>query len=43
MAILSTGPIENNISGITGAQPTQFVTIKIDNRNLIDVFNIHLL
>lgn len=32
MAILSTGP-----------RPTQFVTIKIDNLNLTDVFNIHLL
>lgn len=31
MAILSTGPIENNPVG--GVRPTQQVTIKIDNRN----------
>lgn len=43
MAILSTGPIENNISGITGIRPTQFVTVKIDNRNATDVFTVLLL
>ncbi|MGE6578486.1 YVTN family beta-propeller repeat-containing protein, partial [Paenibacillus xylanexedens] len=43
MANLSTGPIENNISGVTGTRPTQFITVKIDNRNLTDVFNVLLL
>ncbi|WP_246318262.1 BclA C-terminal domain-containing protein [Paenibacillus taichungensis] len=43
MAILSTGPIENNISGVTGTRPTQFVTVKIDNRDSIDVYSVLLL
>ncbi|MEK4438994.1 hypothetical protein [Paenibacillus sp. FSL K6-2862] len=32
MAVLSTGPIANN--PVSGIRPTQFVTIKIDNRNV---------
>ncbi|MDT9720872.1 YVTN family beta-propeller repeat-containing protein, partial [Paenibacillus sp. ClWae2A] len=43
MAILSTGPIENNISGITGIRPTQSVTVKIDNRNATDMFTVLLM
>ncbi|GAS79969.1 hypothetical protein [Paenibacillus amylolyticus] len=42
MAILSTGPIENNISGITGIRPTQSVTVKIDNRNETEMFTVLL-
>ncbi|WP_413408607.1 hypothetical protein [Paenibacillus amylolyticus] len=33
MAILSTGPIENN--PVSGVRPTQQLTINIDNRNLV--------
>ncbi|UOK64655.1 hypothetical protein MT997_09525 [Paenibacillus sp. OVF10] len=42
MAILSTGPIENNISGIAGIRPTQSVTVKIDNRNATEMFTVLL-
>jgi len=34
MAILSTGPIENN--SVSDVRPTQQVTVKIDNRNSLD-------
>ncbi|KAA2301775.1 hypothetical protein FY526_23285, partial [Clostridioides difficile] len=34
MAILSTGPIENN--AVSDVRPTQQVTVKIDNRNSLD-------
>ncbi|KGE18361.1 hypothetical protein [Paenibacillus wynnii] len=33
MAFLSTGPIENNVSMVTGVRPTQQITIKVDNRS----------
>ncbi|ETT36252.1 hypothetical protein CXK86_13025 [Paenibacillus sp. BGI2013] len=36
--ILSTGPIENN--PVNSVRPTQQLTIKIDNRNLVDGSNI---
>ncbi|WP_339303597.1 hypothetical protein [Paenibacillus sp. FSL R5-0519] len=38
MAVLSTGPIENNLSG--GSRPTQQVTIKMVNTDSINTSNI---
>lgn len=43
MAILSTGPIENNIASNTGTRPTQRVTLKIDGRNITGFFDILIL
>ncbi|AJS59033.1 hypothetical protein [Paenibacillus sp. IHBB 10380] len=41
MAILSTGPIDNNAVG--GVRPTQQVTVKIVNRDAINISNILIL
>ncbi|WFA82858.1 MULTISPECIES: hypothetical protein [Paenibacillus] len=38
MAVLSTGPIENNLSG--GSRPTQQVTIKMVNTDSINTSNV---
>ena len=40
MAILSTGPVENNIVISTGVRPTQAVTVKIDGRNTTEDFDV---
>lgn len=40
MAILSTGPIENNISTSTGTRPSQSVTVKIDGRITTEAFDV---
>ncbi|NUU60405.1 YVTN family beta-propeller repeat-containing protein, partial [Paenibacillus sp. JW14] len=33
MSFLSTGPIENAVSPVSGIRPTQQLTVKIDNRS----------
>ncbi|WP_171716006.1 BclA C-terminal domain-containing protein [Paenibacillus phytohabitans] len=43
MAILSTGPIENNVVISTGTRPTQSVTVKIDGRNTTEEFDVLIL
>lgn len=43
MAILSTGPIENNVVISTGIRPTQSVTVKIDGRNTTEEFDVLIL
>ncbi|OMF60435.1 hypothetical protein MKY66_02475 [Paenibacillus sp. FSL R5-0766] len=39
MAVISTGPIENNIVAGNG-HPTQRITVRLDNRNTISIYTV---